>query len=74
MKLKCTGAIAPTDKKQKPFFTNGEFYESVKSSGDVIVTGDEKRKSGSLEWQAVSSHKKGSWIVLGVATFEEVAQ
>lgn len=72
MKLKCTGAIAPTDKKQAPAFVKGKVYDAVKSSCDAIVTGEAKRKNGSLDWQALTAYPSG-WVVLGVAKFEEVA-
>jgi hypothetical protein len=73
MKLKCTGVISPTDKKQKPYFTKGKIYDGVKSGGDVMITGDELRRNKSLEWQAVTMYPNG-WNVLGVAKFEEVAE
>lgn len=73
MKMKCTGAVSPTDKKQKPHFTKGKIYDAVKVGGDAVITGDEKRRNGSFEWQAVTMHPKG-WVILGVAKFEEVAE
>lgn len=73
MKLKCTGVIDPTDKKQKPFFVKGKVYDGFKLSGDVYICGEVNRKSGSDKWQAVTAHPAG-WVVVGVAKFEEVAE
>lgn len=71
MKLKCTGVVMPTDKKQKPHFTKGKEYDAVKSSGDVLVTGDEPRKNGSMDWQGVTAYPSG-YVIVGVAKFEVV--
>lgn len=73
MKLKCTGSVSPTDKKQKPYFTKGKVYEAERAGADAIVIGDEKRRNGSSSWQAVTAYPSG-WVILGVAKFEEVAE
>lgn len=72
--LKCTNSIAPTDKKA-PFFVKGHTYQAEKIPGthDLAVTGDRVRKSGGLDWQAVTAWPTG-FVIVGVATFEEVKQ
>lgn len=73
VKLKCTGAIAPGDKKL-PFFTKGKVYEGKVIQGvrdELSVEGDRDRKSGSKVWQAVKGFPD-YWSVLGVAIFKEV--
>ena len=71
--LKCTGAIAPGDKKL-PFFTKGKVYEASRIKGvadELSIDGDRERKLGGVTWQAVKGWPD-YWAVLGVATFKEV--
>ena len=73
MKVKCTNAVSPSDKKAAPFFVKGKEYDAQKVGADLFVTGEAKRRNGSMEWQAVAAFPKG-WVVAGVAIFDEVAQ
>lgn len=73
MMLKCTGAIAPGDKKP-PHFTKGKVYEATTIQGvrdELLIEGDRARKSGDTAWQAVKGWPD-YWAVPGVATFKEV--
>ena len=79
MKLKCTGSISSSDKKIMTPFSKGKVYEASKmKQGDkavpneLEVVGDRTKRNGE-NWQAVTAHPKG-WVILGVATFEEVAE
>lgn len=75
IKLKCTGAIAPGDKKL-PFFTKGKIYEAQTINGvrdELSIDGDRERKLGGLTWQAIKGWPD-YWTVLGVATFSEVSE
>lgn len=77
MKLKCTGSIASTDKKILTPFTKGKVYEAeAMTQGDRVVPNElavigERAKRNGENWQAVTAYPKG-WVILGVATFEEV--
>lgn len=75
IKLKCTGAIAPGDKKL-PFFTKGKIYEAHTIKGvrdELSIDGDRERKLGGVTWQAVKGWPD-YWAALGVATFSEVSE